>query len=133
MIVAVADTHTVIWYLSADSRLSATAKKVIDAAAANGDEIGISGITLVEIVYLVEKGRISAQHFTQLASELLATGSVFAKVPVDLHIARSLSQVSVAQVPDMPDRITAATAVQYGVPVISRDGKIRQSGIKSIW
>ncbi len=37
------------------------------------------------------------------------------------------------QVPDMPDRIIAATAAHLGVPLISRDGKIRASSVTTIW
>jgi len=33
----------------------------------------------------------------------------------------------------MPDRIVAATAVHFGVPVISRDGRIRASSVQTIW
>jgi predicted nucleic acid-binding protein len=33
----------------------------------------------------------------------------------------------------MPDRIIAATALHLGVPVITRDRKIRASNLKSIW
>ncbi|MCI0394026.1 MAG: hypothetical protein L0332_23190 [Chloroflexi bacterium] len=58
---------------------------------------------------------------------------MFVEVPVDLKIARALSRVDAGRVPDMPDRIVAATAVQHNVPIISRDGKIKLSGIKTIW
>ena len=44
-----------------------------------------------------------------------------------------MRQVSRDSVPDMPDRIVAATAVYLGVPVISRDGRIRASSIQTIW
>jgi predicted nucleic acid-binding protein len=40
--------------------------------------------------------------------------------------------VNAAQIPDMPDRIIAATAVHLNVPLISRDGKIRVSGVNTI-
>jgi PIN domain nuclease of toxin-antitoxin system len=33
----------------------------------------------------------------------------------------------------MPDRIVAATAVHLGVPVISRDAKIRAAESKIVW
>jgi len=33
----------------------------------------------------------------------------------------------------MLDRIVAATVVYFGVPVISRDGKIRASNVQTIW
>jgi len=38
-----------------------------------------------------------------------------------------------ASVPDMPDRIVAATGIHLGVPFISRDGRIRASSINTIW
>jgi PIN domain nuclease of toxin-antitoxin system len=41
--------------------------------------------------------------------------------------------VSRSEVPDLPDRIIAATAVHLGVPAISRDGKIRTSSVDTIW
>jgi len=44
-----------------------------------------------------------------------------------------MSSVNVQQVPDMPDRIIATTAVVYGVPLISRDAKIRASTVTTIW
>ncbi len=44
-----------------------------------------------------------------------------------------MKQVPRADVPDMPDRIVAAMAVYIGVPVISRDGKIRASNVQTIW
>ncbi|WP_199194100.1 type II toxin-antitoxin system VapC family toxin [Pleurocapsa sp. CCALA 161] len=54
MIVAVADTHTIIWYLFNDERLSNIARQTIETAAVDGNQIGISSITLAEIVYLIE-------------------------------------------------------------------------------
>lgn len=134
MIVAVADTHAVVWYLSSDPRLSRSARLFMDTSAANeGDEIAVSAITLIEMVYLIEKGRIPAQHYSQLSEELDNPDSMFIETPVDSKIARALSRVNVQQVPDMPDRIVAATAIHHNVPVISRDGKIRLSTITTIW
>jgi hypothetical protein len=34
--------------------------------------------------------------------------------------------------PDLPDRVIAATALHFGVPVINRDRKIRSSNIETI-
>jgi PIN domain nuclease of toxin-antitoxin system len=133
MITAVADTHAVIWYFVNDPRLSNLAKQSFEKAAQQGEQIGISSITLVEMVYLVEKGRIPAGRFTQLATALDDSESLLVEVPVTLGIARALSQVNVNQIPDMPDRIIAATSVYLGVPIISRDGKIQGSGLTTVW
>ena len=56
MIRAVADTHAVVWYLYDDPRLSETARATIEAAAASGEQVAFSSITLAEIVYLAERG-----------------------------------------------------------------------------
>jgi len=58
MLVAVADTHAVIWYIFANPKLSSIAKAFIDGANDAGDQVGVSSITLIEMVYLIEKGRI---------------------------------------------------------------------------
>ena len=133
MIVAAADTHTAIWYLYNDSRLASSARNFIEAAAQNGNQIAVSSITLVEMIYLIEKGRIAAESLTFLASALEDQQNVFSEIPVDLRIARALARIDVGQVPDMPDRIIAATALSLAVPLISRDRKIQLSSINTIW
>jgi predicted nucleic acid-binding protein len=37
------------------------------------------------------------------------------------------------QVPDLPDRVIAATALHLDVPLISRDHNIKLPGLKTIW
>jgi PIN domain nuclease of toxin-antitoxin system len=133
MLVGLADTHTVIWYIFGNPKLSPTAKAFVDTATTNGDQIAISSITLIEMVYLIEKGRIAAQSFTRLAAALEAPGNVFLEVAPDLRVARTLSRVDATKVPDMPDRIIAATALYLNVPVISKDAKIQLSGLMTIW
>ncbi len=70
MLRAVADTHTLIWHLYADQRLSSTAQAVIEETAANGDQIAFSSITLAEIIYLIEKSRIPSTTFTRILNAL---------------------------------------------------------------
>lgn len=133
MITGVADTHTIIWYLYADARLSQTAKNTIEHALNAGDSILVSAITLVEMVYLIEKGRIPAEALTRLATILQNSETRINQYPVNLPIARAVSQVDREQVPNMPDRIIAATGLHLGVPIISRDRKISTSEITTIW
>lgn len=46
-----------------------------------------------------------------------------------VHVRRRVSR---AEVPDMPDRMVAATAVYFDVPVISRDRRIRAASIETV-
>jgi PIN domain nuclease of toxin-antitoxin system len=54
----VLDTHAVVWFLSGSTRLSLTARTVIESAERNADDIFISSISLVELIYLAERSRI---------------------------------------------------------------------------
>lgn len=133
MLRAVADTHAVIWYIFGDARLSTTARDMIAQIASAGDQVAFSSITLAEIVYLSEKGRVSPLTLERLLAVVDTTDAVLAEVPFDRHIAQALRLVERTQVPDLPDRIVAATALHLRVPVISRDSKIKLSRINTIW
>ena len=133
MIVAVADTHTVIWYLFDDPRLSNTARQTIKTAAVDGNQIGIASITLAEIVYLSEKNRIPEQTLERLLNAIEVEDSVLIEIPLDKNVVKALVRVERTQIPDLPDRIIAATALYAKVPVISRDRKIKLSSIQTIW
>jgi PIN domain nuclease of toxin-antitoxin system len=133
MVRAIADTHAVLWYLYNDPRLSVTAGKMMDSAVQAGDEIIVSSITLVEIAYLIEKNRIPHDAFDRVVTELNTPGSSLNEITLNQDVADSLRQVSRAEVPEMGDRIIAATALLFGVPVISRDSKITASSIATIW
>ncbi|MBY0504331.1 MAG: PIN domain-containing protein [Bryobacteraceae bacterium] len=133
MIVAVADTHAVIWYLFSDPKLGKAASAFIDGAIANGDHIGVSAISFAEMVYLVEKARIPATALYDLRTAVADPRSVLRQIPVDEAVAMKMMEVSRQDIPDLPDRVIAATAALRGIPVLSRDGKIRSSTITSIW
>lgn len=52
---------------------------------------------------------------------------------VDAAVAEAVYKVPRSAVPDMPDRIIAATALHLGLPLITRDQRIQSAGIKTIW
>jgi PIN domain nuclease of toxin-antitoxin system len=133
MIAAVADTHTAVWYLFNNPKLSAAARQAIEEAFRAGDQIGVSAISLAEMVYLAEKGRIPSTAVQDLIQGLFDPEYPLYELPVDAAVAQQMASISRDEVPDMPDRIVAATGLRYGVPVISRDGKIRASRIETIW
>ena len=133
MLAGVADTHAALWFLFGDPRLSVAAKAFVDGAADASRKIAVSSISLAEIVYLVEKKRIPANAYDELRKALRDPDHVFEEVPVAASIIDAMRRLDRAAVPDMPDRIVAATAVFLGVPVISRDGCIRASNVQTVW
>ena len=133
IIAGVADTHTALWHLFGDPRISAAASAFIDEAANTRRKIAVSSISLAELVYLVEKGRLAASAYDDLARALSDPEHVFTEAVFTAAVVESMRQVSRVEVPDMPDRIVAATAVYFDVPVISRDRRIRSATLNTIW
>jgi PIN domain nuclease of toxin-antitoxin system len=133
MIAAVADTYTAVWYLFNNPKLSAGARETIEEAFRAGDQIGVSSISLAEMVYLSEKGRIPSTAVQDLIHRLFDPEYPLHELPVDASVASHMASIGREEVPDMPDRIVAATGLRYGVPVISRDRKIQSSRIQTIW
>ena len=93
----------------------------------------LSPISLAEIIYLVEKERLPESAYLDLKRALSDPECVIDEAPFNGEIVEAMKEVSRASVPDMPDRIVSATAVYFGVPVISRDGQIRASAVETVW
>ena len=133
MIAGVADTHAALWLLFGDPRLSATAKHFFETAAASHSKILLSPISLAEVVYLMEKNRLPVSAFDDLRTVLRNPKHVLEEAPFTVDIAQAMRQIPRDAVPDMPDRIIAATAVYLSVPLVSRDGRIRASNVQTVW
>jgi len=129
----VADTHAIVWYLADSTELSVRALSALDGAAQGNGPIYVASITLVELVYLVERGRVAAGSLNSLIALLDAGNSALHLVPLDGHVARALRQIPRDTVPDMPDRIIAATGLYLNVPVVTRDHHIQAASIATIW
>jgi PIN domain nuclease of toxin-antitoxin system len=133
VIAAVADTHAALWHLFDDPRLSGAARDFIHQAATVRRRIVVSSVSLAEVVYLVEKGRLPAPAYDDLRSALSDPDHVLKEAPFTIEIVDAMRKIPRVAVPDMPDRIVAATGLYFGVPVISRDRRIQSSAVQTIW
>ena len=129
----VVDTHAIVWYLARDPQLSAKALQALKSATAAGDVIHVPSVCLVELTYLVEKGRLPAIARERLIQALDHPSSPCLLASLDRMVADALEFVNRSEVPDLPDRIVAATALALRVPLISRDARIRASQVQTIW
>jgi PIN domain nuclease of toxin-antitoxin system len=129
----VIDTHALIWYMNEPSKLSPDATTAFNQATLAGDPIYVSTISIIEICYLVEKGKFVEDVLLRLLTEIKQPDSALVVVPPDVEIALALRTIPKASVPDMPDRIIAATALHLKLPLVSRDRKIQASIVKTIW
>lgn len=130
---AVLDTHAAIWYLRPAKELSPTALQAIRRSISSGRPIYVSAISLVETIFLVEKGRLPVEALQRLEAGIRDSASGLIVAPVDSAVADAVYKVPRASVPDMPDRIIAATALHLGLPLVTRDQRIQSAGIQTIW
>lgn len=128
----VADTHAIIWYLDQSKRLSDAARDAM-LGAASTDGIVIPAIALVEIVYLIERQRIPATAASRLSALLDQDATPFVVASLDRAIAENVRSVPRQQVPEMADRIIAATALALGLPLVTADAQLRAADITTIW
>jgi len=129
----VLDTHAVVWHLLDSPRLSPKVLSLVEQAVRDGDPLYVSTISLLETVYLVEKRRLPEEALDRLIQTLSRPDSDIVSVSFSMAIALAARQIPREQVPDMPDRIVAATALHLGVPLITRDSTIQKAGIETIW
>ncbi|MFN8439282.1 MAG: type II toxin-antitoxin system VapC family toxin [Caldilineaceae bacterium] len=129
----VVDTQSIVWSLFSPNKLSANAQQAIDLANQNQEPIYISTLSLVEVTFLVEKGRLPQIVLDTLFHELTESQNELIALPVDVAIARTISKIPRTAIPELPDRVIAATALSLGLPLVTSDLKIRASGVLTIW
>ncbi|MEW6771955.1 MAG: PIN domain-containing protein [Bacillota bacterium] len=126
----VADTHSLIWFLSEDDRLSDRAEYLLSRAEAAEVEILIPTIVLAEIVYLVQK-----RNFRVTIEEVLKRiddGDGFIIVPFDFAIFQTMLRLPTEW--EIHDRIIAATGLYYNAAVITKDEVLSGSDqVETTW
>ena len=121
----VVDTHAIVWYFLKSGNLSDNALVAIEQA----DSVYVASISVVEIIYLTEKGKlpeIALQRFIQALADVNTQWFVMA---LSLEIAQAIAQISRDIVPDMPDRIITATAFYLNLPLVTCDSKIQAANL----
>lgn len=129
----VADTHSIVWFLHVDARLSVPARTAMRASVQTGDPIFVASISLVELTYLVEKGRLPGSALRALRAALADSSFGLRLAPLDLAVTDMLPQVPRGEIPDLPDRVIAATALALKLRLVTCNGKIRATSVPTIW
>ena len=66
----VLDTHSFVWFLARSSDLSSVARQTIRDAISAGSPVYVSSVTIVEVIYLTEKKRLSRRNLIDLKATL---------------------------------------------------------------
>ncbi len=130
----VIDTQIAVWYFENSPRLSTAANSALDSAVRSGGTIFIPTITFVELIYLIEKGRLTPDKLIRLNAELRHPNTSFATQPLTKEISDTLGLIPRTLVADMPDRIISATALYLNLPLITSDSAIHKlTNVQAIW
>jgi PIN domain nuclease of toxin-antitoxin system len=129
----VADSHAIVWYLQGSRRLSAPATAAL-ADAEGTDGIVVSVATLVDLWYVTQTTRaVTDADLTRLRDHL-ASSSAVALEPIDISIVDAATSIPRDVLTDPWDRFIVATAKALAIPLVTRDGPIRDAElVPTIW
>lgn len=122
------DTHTFLWFIGDNPKLSAAAKKLLESDV----DLMISAASLWEIAIKVSIGKLTlTQSFQDFIPDQLARNSV--KLP-------AISTAHLVVVSNLPfhhrdpfDRLMVAQAISEQLPIVSVDNKFDLYGAKRLW
>ncbi|MDP2666676.1 MAG: PIN domain-containing protein [Candidatus Diapherotrites archaeon] len=126
----IADTHSLLWFLTENIQLSSNAASVFRQAEKGENTIVIPTIVLAEALYICEK-KDSSELFSELLGKI-GESSNYIVYDLTLGIIRVCQHLE--KVPEIHDKIITATAKVLGGTAITKDPAIIASGyIKTTW
>ena len=126
------DTHVVAWLALDQHKISRRARTAIDGARKNAEGLAISGITLLELATLQNKGRIRLD--ISLESFLEEVESRFVVLPISARACARAMALPATYSKDPADRIIGATALVEGLSLLTADREIQRSkAVPTIW
>ena len=124
------DTVALVWHLEKHRRLGARARSILQEADQGHHTIVISGATLMEILYLSERRRISVDLAT--LKDLLARNQNYSVAPVSFEVIEATANIN--DIPELHDRVIAGTAAWLNIPILTNDPDMTAScHVQVIW
>ena len=124
----VADTHSIIWFLTDDKKIGNKAKEILDKADEGKVIIIIPTIVLAELVFICEKKKASIQFKGVI--DKINKSSNYIHYNLDMKVISEI--LNLTQIPEMHDRVIVATAKLNRAMLITKDRKIRDSNIVDV-
>jgi PIN domain nuclease of toxin-antitoxin system len=123
------DTHTLLWAVINPAPLSNAAVTVIDDKA---NIILISAASAWEIATKVRKGKLPGAEAFERDFLHTLDNLGYALLSIDAEAALRAARLA-GNHRDPFDRMIAAQALALDIPVISKDPKLDQFGVRRIW
>lgn len=129
----VTDTHSLVWYITEDPKLSIKAKEIFQKVDNFQDYIFIPCIVFFELLYLIEKKRIVVDFDSFLS--MISSAKNYRIEPLCLPIIEKSKIIPREIVSDPWDRLIVATSLHLNLPLITRDETLKKIGmeLEIIW
>ena len=129
----VADSHAIVWYVQGSSRLAEGARSAL-VESEQSEGIVVSVATLVDLWYVTQTTRsIGAEDVARLQARLDASANVDLHA-IDVAVADAFTLIPRTVLTDPWDRFIVATAKALALPLVTRDGAIRESNlVETVW
>lgn len=122
--VFVLDTHVLIWYFTGNPRLRPELRERIDTTREQDGRLLVPTIVLAEALYVAEKGK--ARFDFDEMHRLVRTEPEFEIISFTPEILEEV--IGIRDIPELHDRIIAATGLFYGAGIMTKDRVVRASG-----
>jgi PIN domain nuclease of toxin-antitoxin system len=129
---AVADTHALVFHASGSSKLGRTAAALFDRVENGSAVIYVPAAVLWECGLLVRAGRLALRRSVSAFAADLFSNLGFHPVPIT--IGHVLAADGLPFTRDPFDALIVAVARDLELPLLTRDGRIEESGlVETIW
>lgn len=118
----VTDTQALVKFMMGKKVINDASHKAFQEADRGEGTIIIPAIVLMEVLYLFEKNRIPVGLFH---AEDLMESENYQFEPLSLEVLKAGSEIN--DIPELHDRLIAATARHLGLPIITNDPDICSS------
>ncbi|MCB9419205.1 MAG: PIN domain-containing protein [Ardenticatenaceae bacterium] len=125
----VIDTVGLVLHLE-KRRLEPEASDILQKAEVEQVVVYVPAMVLAEILYLSERQKIKTS--LNDVSDYLTNHPGFVEYPLNLHVFHAAQQIT--DIPELHDRLIAATAKALDTKLITNDLKIRASSfVQTVW
>jgi PIN domain nuclease of toxin-antitoxin system len=129
----VTDTHSLIWHLAQPRKLSTKARRVFQEADQGQAQILVPSIVLIEAIFIGDRQRIPASLVNRLFNIDEGANATYQVAPLSKAVAITARDFGPAAIPEMADRIIAATAKYHDLPLLTSDPAIIDSGLVKVY
>jgi PIN domain nuclease of toxin-antitoxin system len=123
------DTHTLIWWLAGDEKLSLRAR---DAIADEANAVAVSAASAMEVATKHRIGKLPDAALLAQDFEAIVADQGFSELSITVRHARLAGEMGIAH-KDPFDRLLIAQALAEDMVLVSNEARFDDSAVKRLW